>query len=275
MPISFKVLSGEMKINRKMAEDMKGETEISEYNPVSLARAYGVRKREYGFWEKTKNLFIKILAILFLIFLLIVPAIGIVAFILFGNILVNTLFISIVLFVTAHILAKPIRKRAVFYGRLKKTCRERGYKLRFERGFWESLFWSRDKIDITVNTGSITYSVHCLCVRRYYSTLTFADETSFYVSKRPLPNVFTAIFDLKPKKKSYQVSFPSVYTIGEHKAVNVIVVNPVCGEWFVKNRDGASEIAGNGETCFGYTAYSGSGFISDIVRKEEQKNIDN
>ena len=60
MPISFKVLSGEMKINLKMAEDMKGETEISEYNPVSLARAYGVRKREYGFWEKIKNLFIKL-----------------------------------------------------------------------------------------------------------------------------------------------------------------------------------------------------------------------
>ena len=88
-----------------------------------------------------------------------------------------------------------------------------------------------------------------------------------------MPNIFTVIFGFKPKSKKYSLSFPTPYTIGTHKNINAIVVNPVCRELFYKNRDGVTEPTGSGVECFGYTVYTGSGFLESIVRNEENADF--
>ncbi len=152
---------------------------------------------------------------------------------------------------------------------MKRLCKKKNYKLKVEQGFINALFWSPDKIDFSLNTGRHTYLVHYLTVRKYRSSVTFCDKHNFYRTKYPPPNVFTIIFGLKARTKNYTVSFPETYTIGSHKNINAIVVNPVCRDLYMKNKDGVTEPTGSGAECFGYSVFTGSGFLETVVRNEQ------
>lgn len=257
-------IKAEMDLNESLAKDDKAER--SEYNPVENYRSYGVRKREYKVIEEIKDLTVKVLAGLFLFWLLSIPAVGMFAFLNFGNILLTSLFYLIVGVIAAHIFAKPFRKRALLYKRIKKLCAKRGFKLKIERGAFRSVFWSPKEIDLTVNTGKVTYAVHFLAVRKYNSGVYFDGKDRLRIVRYPLRNVFMTIFDRKAKSREYSLSFPELYRIGEHRVENVVILNPVGKEMYVKNSDGSYEASGSGANCFGYTVYTGSGFLSALER---------
>ena len=267
--------SAEIKLNENIASDtqkaphQRVDSRESDFNPVSPARAYGKKRKEIHIVETLKLNFFRLIAIVFLYALLSIPAVGLFAFLTYGNVLVSFLFWVIFSLVALHIAFKPIRKRLSFIRKLKKLCKKNNYKLKVDQNFIDALFWSPDKIDFSLNTGRHTYFVHYLTVRKYRSSVTFCDKHNFYRTKYPPPNVFTIIFGWKPKTKNYTVSFPEPYTIGAHKNVNAIVVNPVCRDLYVKNRDGVTEPTGSGAECFGYTVFTGSGFLETIVRNEE------
>ena len=65
------------------------------------------------------------------------------------------------------------------------------------------------------------------------------------------------------------MSFQKHISQGAMENVNVILVNPTCCEFNTKNKNGSLEPTGNGAECFGYTLFTGSGFISNLVRTED------
>jgi hypothetical protein len=268
-------VNAERKINEDLASDTQRaphkrvDSRESEFNPVSPARAYGKKRKEIHLFEIIKLNLFRLIAIAFLYFLLSIPLLGLFAFLTYGNILVTFLFWIIFTVIVLHIALKPIRKRMRFVRKLKRLCKQKNYKLKIEQGFIDALFWSPDRIDFSLNTGRYTYLAHYLTVRKYRSAVTFCDKHSFYRTKFPPPNVFTIILGLKPRTKYFNVSFPEPYTIGTHKTVNSIIVNPVCRDLYIKNKDGVTEPTGSGASEFGYTVFTGSGFLETIVRNEE------
>jgi hypothetical protein len=275
MPISHQRANAARKISDITAKEVKKgdkksvDPRASEFNPIEPARAYGVTKKEVALYEKLKLKFFQLIGLAFFCTMLSIVVLGTLAFLLFGNILVSFLITVITTVALLFIFTKPLRKRARFIGKLKRLCKKNNYKLKFEQGFFSALVWSPDRIDLSVNTGRYTYLVHLLTVRKYRSSITFCDKHNFYRTKFPPPNVFTIILGLRPKVRDYTVSFPEPYTIGEHKNINAIIVNPVCSDLYMKNKDGVTEPTGSGAECFGYSIFTGSGFLEAIVRNEK------
>lgn len=270
---------------RKINEDVSRETKRSkaknpnkresDFNPVDPARAYGVTRKEFALYEKIKLKVFQIIGLAFFGAMLSIVVIGTLAFLLLGNILVSFFMSVCFAVVFLFVLTKPLRKRARFIHKMKRLCKKKNYKLKVEQGFFDALVWSPDRIDFSLNTGRHTYLVHYLTVRKYRSSVTFCDKHNFYRTKFPPPNVFTIILGLVPKVKEYTVSFPEPYTIGGHKNINAIVVNPVCRDLYIKNHDGVTEPTGSGAECFGYSIYTGSGFLETVVRNEESAAVEN
>ena len=217
----------------------------------------------FGLW------FGRIFVILLMGFEVGVAAFGWYMFLVYGNLLVTTIILTAVATLCLYIITKPIRKRIKFLLKLRRVCRKNGFVYKAERGFFKSFFWSPDKIDFTLKTNTHIYYVHYLTMIKYRCALIFLDENNFISRTMPLQNRFTVIFDIKPKIKGYKVSFPKSISQGAMENVNVILVNPTCCEFNTKNKNGSLEPTGNGAECFGYTLFTGSGFISNLVRTED------
>ena len=272
-------ISAEIKLKKQTNEDIansamssekkKESSRTSKFNPVEMYRAYGKTKKEYGFIERIK-LFMARGVVLFMMFsMLSIVATGSLAFLLYGNVLISftaMLIVAIIFFVK---FSKPIRRRLKFQKKLKKLCREKRYKLTFEQSFIDSLFWSPEKLDFTLNTGTHLYLVHYLTLPKYNASLTFLDGENFVYTKHRLRNPFTLIFDLKDKQKNYSVKFPEKYQLDRKKNVNALIVNPVCRDIFRKNESGVTEATGSGADIFGLFVFTGSGFIDSVKRNEE------
>ena len=245
------------------------DARTSDFNPIEPARAYGVTKRESVVYETIKLGVFRLVGLAFFGAMLSIMVLGTLAFVFSGNVLVSFVVSVGYALVFLFVLTKPIRKRARFIHKMKRLCKKKNYKLKVEQGFFNALVWSPDKIDFSLNTGRYTYLVHYLTVTKYRASVTFCDKHNFYRTKYPPPNVFTIILGLRPRVKRYTVSFPEPYTVGGHKNVNAIVVNPVCRDLYIKNHDGVTEPTGSGAECFGYSIYTGTGFLESIVRNEE------
>ena len=213
-------------------------------------------------------LFGRIFVIALMGFEISVAAFGWYMFLVYGNLLVTTLILTVVTALSSYIITKPLRKRIVFLFKLKRMCLKHGFVYKPLRGFIKSFFWSPDKLDFTLKTKTHIYYVHYLTMRKYRCILTFLDEHTFESRTSPLRNRFTLIFDIKPKTKRYNVTFPEHGSHSVMKNVNAILVNPTCCEFNTKNKNGSLEPTGNGADCYGYTLFTGSGFIRSVLRNE-------
>lgn len=260
------------KVKEKTTKD---SSQVSKFNPVPLYRSYGRTKREYLIWEIIKQILMKTIVVLFLLFILSFPVIIITTFIVFGNILSSAILIFIFILFLLLLITRTIRKRIKFYVRLKKLCRENKYKLEFKRNFLASFRYSPDKIDFILNTGTHNYIVHYFTANKYNSSLNFLEKGKIVLKKYPLNNKFSFIFDRKVKENIYDISFPGKYKLDKKVNLNVLVVNPVCKEFFEAdiNRGGIVP-SGNGACIFDMTVFTGSGFIEAVKRNERTQISD-
>lgn len=253
------------KQKKKEADTSKG----SKFNPIESYRSYGKTKKEYAFMEYLKRFLARGVVVIMMISLLSILATGSLAFLLYGNVLISFLAMFSMALIFFAKFSKPIRRRLKFQKKLKKLCREKRYKLTFEQSFIDSLFWSPEKLDFTLNTGTHLYLVHYLTLPKYNASLTFMDSENFVYTKHRLRNPFTLIFDLKDKSKNYSVKFPEKYVLDRKKTVKAIIVNPVCRDIFRKNENGSIEATGSGGDIFGASVFTGTGFLENVRRNEE------
>lgn len=228
----------------------------------------GIKRTILDVWQRIKDLFAQLLAVLFLGALASLMLFIIGALLILGNPLVSAIVILGAAVLFAFLLTRPLRKRLRFQRKLKKLCREKKYRAVFHRPLRESFSWSTDKLDFTLSTAKHVYYVHYLTVKSYRSSITLLDGENLLLTKYPPQNKLALIFNLKAKQKNYKVSFPKSSSIGERKFVNTVIVNPTCMEMFAKNRDGVTEPTGNGTHIFGYSVYTASGFIEAVLRSE-------
>ena len=242
---------------------------------VPLHRSYGVKRRVHPWREKAALTAGRVFVLWVLGTLLYVAGFGLVMFwIYFPEIWLRLLSVILILSIVLIRATRTIRKRRKFCRRLKKLCKNNKYRLTLEQNFFESLIWSADRHDFRLETGKFVYYVRYLTVGKYRSSLYFEQKDLIKLVKRPLNNKFTVIFDAQPRIKYYPIDFQTPEG-GNKRVIKALVVNPVCEEMFGKNKDGGYEVTGNGGEHFGFTVFTGSGFLEAVKRneKESQREI--
>ena len=142
-----------------------------------------------------------------------------------------------------------------------------------KRNFVRSFVWSPDKCDFVLETPHCVYFVHLLAVKRYASRLCFTSATEIRYtschSNQMMGAILRAIFDCKPKVRSYDIDFSEVKDVSNMEIVRSIIANPTCME--MTYSDFLSEQpTGNGGSHFGYTVFTGTGFINYVIRNEKR-----
>ena len=248
----------------------KQRAEVSKYNPVPLYRSYGSTKKEYDLWERFLVFVQKAFVIILMGLIFVLIATGIISWMLFGGILVQTIVITVTALILILKFTKVMRKRLSLNKKLKKACKENHYELSFDRPFFESLKWSEDNHDMTVVTKNAVFYVHLLAVPKYRCHVCFDSATEIRIVKPPLKNKFTDIFEFKTKTRSLSLDFSGVREFGSKKSIKVILVNPVCNEMYYKSSAVSTVQTGNGGEHFGYKIFTASGFINYLSRFEKE-----
>lgn len=234
--------------------------------PVSFVRSYGVRKK-FGFFAHFNSLFACVLATTLFIFLGIVFGMGIFAVVyMLGAIGIVITVVAILCIVWFGVLRVP-RKRRKFLKNLKKACKKNGYILEFKRGFWAGLKNDTSGYDFTVKTKNTLWCARFFTCRRKASHLIFEDDHTITVRTNIVKNNIKLIYGLiNTKDKRIEYSFDDPPPTSYMTAKRALIINPVPHTIFKKDIDGVVGATGSGEEMYGYTIFSGSGFIETLKR---------
>lgn len=264
-----------MREKKSKSEDSKitvEKRERIEVEDVPLYRSYGVtkkvnlrRRRVMEALGKAWTVFflgVELGLILFITFL----------FAFYTDVLVATTLFIVLFSIFFFNATKLIRRRARFLRRLKRACKKNGYALEFKRGFFKSLTWAKgDALDFTVKAGKWTYYVKLATSRRFLASFTFASKNQMKYTKIPRHNRFTIILDCKEKIYTMPIAFPAELDDKDKYSVKAILINPAVMNIYKKGSDGSTLPTGSGEKLFGYTIYTGTGFIETLKRNAEDE----
>lgn len=248
----------------KSEKFIRGET-----GQVPLYRSYGVTKRVRPFVIFLNVLLTKVIFVMMIVLQLSIIAICAIALYNFGGVLISTLMSVIMVWFFLSVNTKIIRRRRSFVRRFKRFCRENRLSPRFVRGFFKALSQSESRdADIILDAYGRTYFIKYVTPKKPLSSLTFLSKTRVRYTKHARRNIFTLILDLKDKSREWDIGFPDE---AEAKgAEKIVLVNPNPGDIYVKNSEGATVPTGSGEKIYGYTVYTGTGFL-DALRREKEK----
>ena len=262
-----------------MRRDKKIRPEVSERNPVPLYRSYGVTRKEYTVIETLKTWLERIAAAFFLFIPATALALGLVALLLYSNALTKVILWTAIICFVFSAVTKKARIRLKLNKNIRKLCRNNRFDLDFERKFFESLKWSDDGCDLTVETKSRIYYVHTLYVTRRRQTLLLESADTIKLITPPprgrLWVVLGSIFHFKTKTKLLKLDRSGDRSIGGKEAVPVILVLPNCNNISYRLSSASTVPTGNGGEHFGYTVFTAKGFMNFLPRYEEnlrQKN---
>ncbi|MBQ2999326.1 MAG: hypothetical protein IJD64_02580 [Clostridia bacterium] len=252
------------------ARNMMNGSDEDESEEVSLHRSYGKKRKVYPLWERIKLTFFQGLTLWLLIPWLIVALLLYIAFMCFFPELWFKIFVNILLWgFLLFRLTRTLRKRRKFTKKLKKLCKKKNFRIRYEQNFFQSLIWSPDKQDFVVETRDMSYYVRYLTINKYHSTLFFESENLLRLVKDS-PRGFFRIFSTKSKIKKYPFDFQIPERYGR-KTKKVLIANPVCAEMKTKSPNGGYETTGDGGVQFGFTVHTGSGFLEALTRDDERR----
>ena len=257
---------------------------FSEIYQVPLHRSYGVRKRET--WLSHFNEYLAtFLLILLYAWMFIMLALG--AYMLIDALdHIGTLIVIIAVawFISWKFLRIP-RKRIKFLLRLRKKCKNLGYRIEYKRNVFAGMRFLKEGIDLTIDTGKKVWAVRFLPCYRYNSDLIFVDENTIKIKHNPIrlkaslfpvnarhaqrltPKTENKRFSFGGKTKTVSYSFTDEVLHYGVKSARALIVNPVPHTIRKVEKDGAIYETGTGERMWGYTLYSGSGFLETLDRE--------
>lgn len=251
----------------KKIKKNKYEGENIEEWDTPMYRSYGRVKKINPRFEKFKETVCQGILIWFLLWIGIIFCLILYAMIAYSDVLAFLISLIVGIIVTITVSRAP-RKRIAFIRKLKRACRKNGWEYYANRRFFASFLWNeREEEDFSVRTRTHTYLVKYATAKKRYSDMIFLSKNKMIYRKLRLNNKFTVAFDLKPKVTEMNVRFPQTDDGGY--TVKAILINPVPRDIFKKDSDGSIVATGSGEKLFGYTVFSGSGFISTLEREDE------
>ncbi len=256
------------KRNDKQEKKIAKESEI---NPIPLHRSYGKRKKE-GFFARFNNFLASAMALTLIILMTAVFSMGIfMLLVMMGHIGILLFFVGVAVFIWIVILRVP-RKRLKFISRLKRSCKKWGFTYHKERGFFKGLKWNKQGYDFTVDTGKRLWHVRYYTSVKYLTHVVFVDKNTVDVKRNITKSRLKYVLGFNnPKTTRHEYSFNDpLYDVKGRKCVRALIMNPVPHDAFKTDTDGAVVPIGTGEYLYGYTMFSGSGFIQTLKREAEE-----
>lgn len=240
--------------------------EVSDLDPVSLYRSYGVRKKE-GFFAHLNVLLARILATMLFTLLAIGLGMGLFAILYMlralGVVIAAVAVLCIVLF---GVLRVP-RKRRKFIKKLKKVCRKNGYRLEFKRGFFDGMKKNDVGYDFIVKAKNTVWCARFFTCRKRATHLIFEDAHTVTIRTNIVKNKIKAVYGLADvRNKRIDYTFDDPFPPSVIPCRRALILNPVPHTIFKKDSDGVVGATGSGEEMYGYTVFTGSGFIETIQR---------
>ena len=261
--------------NKRLQDDAE-EVEIQdiETEDVPLYRSYGVTQKVNPVKQFFAMLVMRGLTVILVASELAILVLVTVAFAIYGGVLIATVMFIIAFLILFFHNTKLPRKRLSFLRKLKKTAQKEGITLEFKRGFFKSLTWAeKNEIDFVAKAGKWTYYVKFASTKRFLSSFVFVSKDKMKYIKLARRGNFAVIFNSKNKSKTLKIAFPEEIRADDKYSVKAILVNPAVMNIERKSPDGATVPTGSGEKLFGYTIYTGSGFIETLKRNiEDEKN---
>lgn len=260
-------------------KDKKSEKKITvekservETDEIPLYRSYGVKRKVNPTAEKIKYSVAKILTVLLLVSELAIIILVTVMMAVYTDVLIATIMFIILFSIFFFNATKLLRRRMSFVRKLKKACKENKYRLEFKKSFFKSFSWAvDDSVDFTVKAGKYTYYVKYATSKRFLSSFTFVSKNQMKYTKIARHNRFTIIFDVKDKIYTMPIEFPKGIDENDKYTVKAILINPAVMNIEKKGSDGVVVPTGSGEKLFGYTIYTGTGFIETLKRNAEDE----
>lgn len=248
------------------------EFEEIETEEVPLYRSYGVSKKVNPVKRFLSLLMLRGVTILFLASELSILAMVTVAFAIYTSVLIATIMFIIAGSLIFFHNTKLPRRRLSFLRKLKKEAKANGIELEFRRGFFKSFTWSeKDEIDFVARAGKWTYYVKFATTKRFWSSFLFVSKNEMKHIKLARRGNLAIIFNSKNKIKDLKIVFPADIDADDKYSVKAILINPAVMNIERKSPDGATVPTGSGEKLFGYTIYTGSGFIETLKRNIEDE----
>lgn len=245
---------------------------IAKEDEVPLYRSYGVTKKVNPAARKIRDVIAKALTII-----LLVTELGIIFLVTFmlafyTDVLVATVLFLVLFSIFFYNATKLLRRRARFIRKLKRFCKKKGYRIEFKRSFVKGFSWAENEaVDFVLKAGKWTYYVKLATSKRFLSSYTFVSKNEMKYTKIARHNRFTIILDLKDKTYSMPIAFPKYIPEDDKYTVKAILINPAVMNIERKGSDGVIVSTGSGEKLFGYTIYTGTGFIETIRRNAEER----
>ena len=271
--------------SRENTSKKKKRPEFSEIFQVPLHRAYGVTKRETWLSHFNEHLATLLLILLYAC-MFIMLALG--AYMLIralGHIGTAITVVAAVWFIIWKFFRIP-RKRIRFLLRLRKKCKNLGYKIEFKRNIFKGMRLLTEGVDLTIDTGKKVWTVRFLPCYKYNSDLIFVDENTIKIKHNPIRlksslfptnakhamrrtlNAENKRFSLDGKVKTIEYSFKDEVLRYGCKSARALIINPVPHTIRKVEKDGAIYETGTGERMWGYTIFSGSGFLETLLRED-------
>ena len=264
-------------------EPKKKFAEYSDIYQVPLHRSYGAKKRETWLSHFNEHLATFLMVVLYA-WMFIMLALGTYMFIsALGHIGTLIAVLAAVWFIVWKFFRVP-RKRIAFLLKLRRRCKRFGYKVEYKRNIFKGMRFLTEGIDLTVNTGKKLWIVRFLPCYRYNSDLIFMNDSTINIKHNRIrlkASLFPghirqgARIDTKQNKrfsaggktKTISYSFTDEVSVSGVKTARALIVNPVPHTIRKAEFDGAIYETGTGEKMWGYTLFSGSGFLETLERE--------
>ncbi len=245
---------------------VQGET-----GQVPLYRSYGVKKKVNPLLIAF-NLFVgKTLAILVFALEFLIIGICALAFFFSGGVLISTVMTLTLTLILLNIHTRVLRRRWEFTRKLKKMCKKNNYRIEFKQSFFDSLCWNdEEEIDFVLKANKYTYYVRYVTPSKPLSSMTFLSKDEIRYTKHARKNIFALVFGFKDKSKILKLKFPKYIDEKDRYIIKSVIVNPKPRDISVKNPEGATVPTGTGESIYGYTIFTGKGFLETVRRNAEQ-----
>lgn len=250
----------------KLTREQKRERRVKQHSARQGWRNYGEGNVSYFSIVFTETM-VSVFAVWFYALFVVAFIVGILGLAtssyIMGVLIFGGIFAALL---TPHL--RRLFKRLAFVRKLKKICDKNGFRLYRYRPALNSLYKPCGAADFAVECRDTVYECMFYPAPRRLSILRFDRPGEVCVVTGIVRNRFKEVLGMnEPRVRVKPFGFEPVTRSATNKVVKVVLLNPVPYElYYFDKKDGKTVQGGSGTEFYGYTAYSGSGFINTLKR---------
>ena len=247
-------------MQEKLSAEEKRKMRIARSNPREGYRNFSPKRYPYFlivFWDIFTTIWISAILIL----IATPPFLWIYSFARWADILTKTVGGILISVAVLRVLLRNPVKRFFFVLRLKRFCKRNGLKIFMGTSLFRHVFSVGKGSDLLIESANVKYEIKLLPARRKYIKFYFYKNGLLICESGLLKLRFLAPWQ-RPHYSRHFYGFDS-----RTDAKKILLFNPVPFEFYYWNTETSRlTFGGNGDSFFGYTAYTGTGFINMLSR---------